>query len=114
MVNNANILLATYDSLGTILRLEKVKDPITGVTSTKLVKIADNVKLALSKVDNQVMNVDGIGKLAFTHKVFTTPNIDIREGDTLEINGKEIYIASRPFIYPNSHQEVIVSFKEYS
>ena len=113
-MTDAEILESTYFDRCNIKRKEKRKNPNTGVTETVNVVIAENVKCALSKSDNQVMSGEGVGNLSFNHKLFLNPSIDIKEGDTVEVNimGKiSIYLASKPFCYP-SHIEVIVIYKE--
>ena len=114
VMTDAEILESTYFDRCTIKRKEKRKNPNTGVTETVDIVIAENVKCALSKSDNQVMSGEGVGNLSFNHKLFLNPNVDIKEGDTVEVNrmGKiSIYLASKPFYYP-SHIEVIVIYKE--
>ena len=113
-MTDIEILESTYFDKCTIKRKEKIKNPNTGVTETVEKIIAENVKCALSKSDNQVMSGEGVGNLSFNHKLFLNPSIDIKEGDTVEVNrmGKiSIYLASKPFYYP-SHMEVIVIYKE--
>ena len=113
-MTDAEILESTYFDRCNIKRKEKRKNPNTGVTETVDIVIAENVKCALSKSDNQVMSGEGVGNLSFNHKLFLNPNVDIKEGDTVEVNrmGKiSIYLASKPFYYP-SHIEVLVIYKE--
>ena len=113
-MTDIEILESTYFDRCTIKRKEKIKTPITGVTETEEVIIAEDVKCALSKKDIQTMNVDGIGALAFSHLLFLNPNVDVREGDTVEVSsmGKiYIYLASKPFYY-SSHSETLLSYKE--
>ena len=113
-MTDAEILESTYFDRCNIKRKEKIKNPNTGVTETVDIVIAENVKCALSKSDNQVMSGEGVGNLSFNHKLFLNPNVDIKEGDIVEVNrmGKiSIYLASKPFCYP-SHIEVIVIYKE--
>ena len=110
-MTDIEILESTYFDKCTIKRKEKIKNPNTGVTETKEVIIVENAKCALSKKDIQTMNVEGIGNLAFSHLLFLNPNINLQEGDTVEVAsmGKiSIYLASKPFYY-SSHTEVIVS-----
>ena len=60
------------------------------------------------------MNSDGVGNLAFSHLLFLNPNVDVQEGDTVEVTrmGKiSIYLASKPFYY-SSHSETLLSYKE--
>ena len=113
-MTDAELLESTYFDRCNIKRKEKRKNPNTGVTETVDIVIAENVKCALSKSDNQVMSGEGVGNLSFYHKLFLNPSIDIKEGDTVEFDrmGKiSIYLASKPFCYP-SHIEVIVIYKE--
>ena len=113
-MTDIEILESTYFDKCTIKRKEKIKNANTGVTETKEIIIAEDVKCALSKKDIQVMNVDGIGSLAFSHLLFLNPNVDIQEGDAVEVTsmGKiSTYLASKPFYYP-SHSQTLLSYKE--
>ena len=113
-MTDIEILESTYFDKCTIKRKEKIKNPITGVTETEEVIIVEDVKCALSKKDIQTMNVDGVGALAFSHLLFLNPNINLQEGDTVEVSsiGKiSIYLASKPFYY-SSHSETLLSYKE--
>lgn len=113
-MTDIEILESTYFDRCTIKRKEKIKNPNTGVTETVEKIIAENVKCALSKKDVQTMSSDGIGKLAFSHLLFLNPNIDLQEGDTVEVSsmGKiSIYLASKPFYY-QTHSETLLSYKE--
>ena len=113
-MTDIEILESTYFDKCTIKRKVKTKNENTGVTETVEIIIAENVKCALSKKDVQTMSSDGIGKLAFSHLLFLNPNIDIQEGDTVEVTamGKiSIYLASKPFYY-SSHSETLLSHKE--
>ena len=113
-MTDIEILESTYYDRSTIKRKEKIKNPNSGVTETVEKIIAENVKCALSKSDNQVMSGEGVGNLSFNHKLFLNPSIDIKEGDTVEVNrmGKiSIYLASKSFYY-SSHSETLLSCKE--
>ena len=113
-MTDIEILESTYFDRCTIRRKEKIKDINTGVTETKEVIIAENVKCALSKKDIQAMTSDGVGNLAFSHLLFLNPNVDVQEGDTVEVSsmGKiSIYLASKPFYY-SSHSETLLTYKE--
>ena len=114
-MTDIEILESTYFDKCTIKRKEKIKNPDTGVTETKEVIIAEGVKCALSK-ENRInaMSVDGVGKVAEIHKLFLNPNVDVQEGDTVEVTrmGKiSSYLASKPFYY-SSHSETLLSYKE--
>ena len=113
-MTDIEILESTYFDKCTIKRKEKIKNPNTGVTETKEIIIAEDVKCALSKKDIQTMNSDGIGTLAFSHLLFLNPNINLQEGDIVEVSGMgkiSIYLASKPFYY-SSHSETLLSYKE--
>ena len=113
-MTDIEILESTSFDKCTIKRNVKAKDENTGVTETVENIIAENVKCALSKKDTPVIISDGVGKLAFSHILFLNPNIDIQEGDTVEVTtmGKiSIYLASKPFYYQN-HSETLLSYKE--
>lgn len=113
-MSEAEILEMTYFDICTIKRKLKVEDPKTGVTTTELKVIAENVKCALSKKDAPIVSSDGIGKLVFTHQLFINPRHDIKEGDIIEVSnmGKiSIYLASKPFYYP-SHLVVPLTCRE--
>ena len=114
LINNNEILESTYFDKCTIKRKVKAKNENTGVTETVEKIIAESVKCALSKKDVPVMTSDGVGKLAFSHLLFLNPNIDLQEGDTVEVTvmGEiSIYLASKPFYY-SSHSETLLSYKE--
>lgn len=103
-MSEAEILALTYFDTFTVKRKVKVKDEDTGITKYQTVTIAQNVKCAVSKKDSQIMASDGVGKLAYTHELFTYPDTDVKEGDTLEVFSygvKTIYLASKPFLYPS-------------
>ena len=112
-MTEAEILQMTYFDRCTIKRKVKVKDEDTGVTTTELKVIAENVKCALSKRDSVVsfMKTDGVGKIISTDQLFIGPNVDIKEGDTVEVTslGKTTtYLASEPFHYP-SHSTLFLT-----
>ena len=113
-MTDIEILESTYFDKCTIKRKQKIKNADTGITETKEVVIVENIKCALSKMDIQTMTSDGIGNLAFSHLLFLNPNVDVREGDTVEVSsmGKiSSYLASKPFYY-SSHSETLLSYKE--
>ena len=113
-MTDIEILESTYFDRCTIKRKEKIKNPNTGVTETVEKIICENVKCALSKNDVQAMQVDGIGKLSYSHTLFLNPNVDVQEGDTVEVTSigiKSIYLSSKPFIYP-SHSQTLLTYKD--
>ena len=113
-MTDIEILESTYFDRCTIKRIVKTKNEKSGVTETKEIIIVENVKCALSKKDIQTMTSDGVGNLAFSHLLFLNPNINLQEGDIVEVvsMGKiSIYLASKPFYY-SSHSETLLSYKE--
>ena len=114
-MTDIEILESTYFDKCTIKRKEKIKNPNTGVTEAKEVIIVEDVKCALSAEGRRnVITVDGVGKVLEIHKLFLNPNINLQEGDTVEVTtmGKiSIYLASKPFYY-SSHSETLLSYKE--
>lgn len=90
----------------------KVKDLVTKetklVTKTKYEDIPCKVsKQSLSK-NNQT---DTVNQVAYELKLFTAPELEIKQGDTIEVTNKlrvkETYKAGEGFPY-NNHQEVIL------
>ena len=114
-MTDIEILESTYFDKCTIKRKEKIKNPDTGVTETKEVIIAEDAKCALSTHNNDnAILVDGVGKVVQIHKLFLNPNINLQEGDIVEVSsmGKiSNYLASKPFYY-SSHSETLLSYKE--
>ena len=113
-MTDIEILESTYFDKCTIKRKEKIKNPDTGVTETVEKIICENVKCALSKNDVQSMQVDGIGKLSYSHTLFLNPNVDVQEGDTVEVTSmgiKSIYLSSKPFYY-SSHSQTLLTYKD--
>jgi hypothetical protein len=50
----------------------------------------------------------------FSHLLFLNPNVDIQEGDVVEVTGMgkiSVYLTSKPFYY-SSHSETLLSYKE--
>lgn len=103
-MTEAEILEMTYFDICTIKRKVKIENEETGVTSSELKIIAENVKCALSKKDAPIISSDGVGKIVYTNQLFTNPNIDIQEGDILDVvsmGNTTTYLASKPFPYPS-------------
>ena len=114
-MTDIEILESTYFDKCTIKRKEKIKNPDTGVTETKEVIIVEDVKCALSTHNSDnAMLVDGVGKVVQIHKLFLNPNINLQEGDTVEVAsmGKiSNYLASKPFYY-SSHSQTLLTYKD--
>lgn len=115
-MTDVEILSNTYFDTGTILRCQKYINEETGVTKSKELEIIKDFKCALSKNNrNEIIEIDGTGKIAESYSFFTMPNIDLRTGDKLMIkslSGVDTFIvSSKPFKYA-SHLEVILSYKD--
>ena len=112
-MTDIEILESTYLDKATISRRTKVVNEETGVTEWVNVVIAKNVKCALSKKDEPILNGE-VGSVVSTHKLFINPNADIVLGDEIEvingINSKSSYIANDTFWY-SSHIEVLITKK---
>ena len=91
---------------------EKVKDPIT--KETKLVpkiKYKDIPCKISQKSLSKNNQTDTVNQIAYELKLFIVPEIEIHQGDIIEVTKFEVitkYIAGEGFSY-NSHQEVILS-----
>ena len=106
-----------YDCTCTIISgKEKVKDPITKetklVTKTKYKDIPCRVsKQSLSKN----VQTDTVNKIVYELKLFITPEIEIKQGDNVEVTNQfgviTKYKAGEGFYY-NTHQEVILNKKD--
>lgn len=103
-----------YDSKCTIWSYEKYKDPITRETKTGLNPIP-KYEDQYCRVSKQSLSKNNqgevINKVAYEIKLFIGPEIEIRQGDIIEISKSEItekYKAGEGFKYTN-HQEVILT-----
>ena len=114
-MTDIEILESTYFDKCTIKRKVKAKNENTGVTETVEKIIIENTKCALSTEGRRnVVTIDGVGKVLEIHKLFLNPNINLQEGDTVEVisMGKiSNYLVSKPFFY-SSHSESLLSYKE--
>lgn len=115
-MTDVEILEMTYEDLVTVERLEKIKNPNTGITETVRKIVYENIKCSLSKNDNQgqLIVTDGVGKISTSYKLFISPRYEIEEGDIATVTriGKiSSYLASKAFSY-QSHTEVQLIYKE--
>jgi hypothetical protein len=115
-MTDVEALEMTYLDLFSLFRKEKVKNEDTGITETVEVEIYSNKKCALSKNNlTNIMQSDGVGNLSESYTFFTNPMLEIKPGDKLVIkslSGTDSFlVSSKPFKY-NSHQELILSYKD--
>lgn len=101
-----------YDSTCTISRYEKYKDPVTKETKTgPNIKYKD-IPCRISKQSLSKNNQNDIfNKVIYEIKLFIAPDIDIKQGDEIEVTKFGLivrYTAGEPFLY-STHQEVILN-----
>jgi hypothetical protein len=105
-----------YDCTCVIRAYEKFKDPTTKETKTGINPIPkyENKSCRVSKQSLPKNNqTDTINKVGYELKLFIAPELDINQGDEIEVTNKVLnittkYKAGEGFHY-NSHQEVILS-----
>lgn len=118
-MNEADILATTYEDSVTILRLQDVENPETGITEQKYIPIHENVPCALSQVRQdglKTLEGDMLNVAIDEYKLFVRPGIIVERGDKVIVDQKyskmtfELY-ATKPFYYP-SHCEVGLTGRE--
>lgn len=99
----------TYEDKVTIRRHEDVK--IGSVTRKEWVeKYTDQPCRISQKALGTNNQTDTTNQIAYETKLFISPDVDILQGDRLEVTRgslKRSYIAGEPFLYP-THQEVSI------
>lgn len=104
-----------YDCTCNIYRYEKYKDPVTKETKTGINPIPKHEKQSC-KVSKQSLSKnnqsDTTNNINYELKLFIAPELDIRQGDTIEVINKlgitTKYKAGEGFPY-STHQEVILN-----
>lgn len=101
-----------YDCTCNISGYEDYKDPITKATKPVPKEKCINQPCKVSRQSLSKNNqTDTVNKLTYEIKLFIAPEIEIKQGDVIEISNKlgakEIYNAGEGFSYTN-HQEVIL------
>lgn len=106
-----------YEDVCTIYRYEKATDPDTGETIQQPVAIYIDQPCRISQKTLGANNqTDAQNDIAYETKLFIAPEIEIRQGDMIEVTRGTItrkYEAGEPFPYP-SHQEVSIQRKEWA
>lgn len=104
-----------YDCTCIIRVYEKYKDPTTKETKTGVNPVPkyENQPCRVSKQSlSKNKQTDTINQVVYELKLFIAPEIEINQGDEIEVTNKfgkkEIYEAGEGFPY-NTHQEVILS-----
>lgn len=105
-----------YDCTCNIRAYEKYKDPITKETKTGINPIPKYEKQSC-KVSKQSLSKnnqsDTVNQMVYELKLFIAPEINIKQGDEIEVTNKALnittkYNAGEGFSY-NTHQEVILT-----
>lgn len=108
-----------YKGVCTIYELQKVKDPITHITTTKEVKVLENQKCKLSYEKIASANqTTAPAIIAQSTKLFIAPEIVVKAGSKIVVtqHGRtsEFSRSGEPAIFMD-HQEVKLElFKEYA
>ncbi|MGG4344927.1 ABC transporter ATP-binding protein [Paenibacillus lautus] len=122
-------LTVWYTDRTTVYRYEKVKDPVT--KETKLVQVAF-VTDQPCRISQKSMAIgqnnqsDAQNDIQYETKLFIAPELEIKQGDMMEVTRGKItaagwepiaptrkYTAGEPFIYP-THQEISLQRKEWA
>ncbi|MEV2911099.1 ABC transporter ATP-binding protein [Paenibacillus larvae] len=105
-----------YEDRATVQRYEDVDKP-NGSTKNEPVVIYQDQPCRISQralgVNSQT---DAENKIAYETKLFIAPDLDIRQGDVVEIKRGALsreYTAGEPFLY-STHQEVSLQRKGYA
>lgn len=108
------IIERLYEDRCTIARVIEVKMP-WGETRFERQVIASNIPCRISQRALATNNQDEtVNVIDYETKLFIAPNIEIRQGDEIEVTRGLItrkYTAGEPFVYP-SHQEVSLQRRE--
>ena len=116
----ARIALETlYQDMCTVTEVQKVKDPITHITSSQQVVVLDNqpCKLSFSSVSStgEKENVATVGQVV---KLFIAPEIVIKPGSKITVThlGNVLeYTSSGQEANYNTHKEIVLQLlKEYA
>ncbi|MNI47652.1 hypothetical protein D3C73_1021830 [compost metagenome] len=99
----------TYTDRMTVQRVEKVK--VNGETKQQLVTVFEQQPCRISqKTLSANGQTESVNKIAYETKLFTSPELEIKQGDTLTVTRGNItrkYTAGEPFPY-ESHQEISI------
>ncbi len=101
-----------YDCTCNVMGYEDYKDPITKATKQVPKDKCINQPCKISKQSLSKNNqTDTANQVTYEIKLFIAPEIEIKQGDTIEVTNKlgvkETYKAGEGFPY-NNHQEVIL------
>lgn len=101
-----------YTDTVDVYRVIKGKDEEGGNTESEEQLLYTSVPCRLSKKRLSATVISEINSSTQEFELFIAPDIDIVQNDKLKVyRGNFIYTfrASQPFIYPNSHKEIILN-----
>jgi hypothetical protein len=106
-----------YTDRANVYRYVQVKDPVTKETKQILQSIYSEQPCHISQralaANNQT---DAQNEIQYETKLFIAPELDIRQGDLLEVTRGTVtrrYTSGEPFLYP-THQEISLQRKEWA
>lgn len=108
----AAALAKLYTDTVDVYRVIKGKDEEGGNTESEEQLLYTSVPCRLSKKRLSATVISEINSSTQEFELFIAPDIDIVQNDKLKVyRGNFIYTfrASQPFIYPNSHKEIILN-----
>lgn len=116
---NAKIALAMlYEDRCTVYEVQKIKDPTTHITSTQRVATLENQICRISYKTVKAVDKENSAAVAKqVIKLFVPPEVLIKPGSEIEVtrNGQIIlYKASGEVATYQTHNEIILSLKEYA
>lgn len=109
-----------YTDRATVSRHINVKDPVTKETKQTLQTIYRDQRCKLSQTglprDGQTEDANN---LQYDAKLFIVPELNIKQGDVIAVTraatGRaEIYSAGKPFLPYSSHQEILLTAKDWA
>lgn len=109
-----------YGDTCTISRYGNVKDPLTMLTQQELQPVYVDQRCKLSQLslprDGQT---EAQNNIKYDAKLFCAPELEIRQGDLIAVKraatGRvETYSAGEPFPPYQSHQEIMLTAKEWA
>lgn len=109
-----------YEDVATISRHVDVKDSTTKETRQELVPVYINQPCKLSQTGlPRNGQTEAQNDIRYDAKLFIAPELEIKQGDVLEITRRatgrvEVYAAGKPFPPYVSHQEILLTAKDWA
>lgn len=109
-----------YEDTATISRYIDVKDPVTRETKQELQSIYEDQPCKLSQIGlAKNGQTEAQNDIRYDAKLFIAPELEIRQGDEIAVTRKatgrvEKYVAGKPFPPYSSHQEILLTIKEWA